>query len=90
MTELAETREREVKQMCVDTAKLRGKITERGLTQRDLAQQIGMDASTFSRKMAANGVAFTIGQMHRITDILALTGEEAANIFLCKNSHLCE
>lgn len=31
---------------------LRGKLKERGVTQQELAQKIGMDSSTLSRKLA--------------------------------------
>ena len=72
--------------MHVDIAKLRGRIVEKGLTQEVLAEQLGIDNSTFSRKMKTNGVAFTIGQMHQIAELLSLSGEEAADIFLQENS----
>ena len=72
--------------MYVDTAKLRGRIVEKGFTQETLAEQLGIDNSTFSRKMKANGVAFTVGQMHQIAKLLALSGKEAADIFLQENS----
>lgn len=68
--------------MKTDMHKLRGKIVERQLTQEEFAALIGMDASTFSRKMRANGLAFTVGQMHKIVDILALSHDEATQIFL--------
>lgn len=61
---------------------LRGKITEKKITHEELAKKIGIDPSTFSRKMKSDGVNFTVGQMHRIVDALALTPSEAASIFL--------
>ena len=61
--------------------KLRGKIIEKRLTQEELANHIGMDSSTFSRKMKADGLAFTVGQIHRIVATLEMTPEEAAQIF---------
>lgn len=72
--------------MHVDIAKLRGRIVEKGFTQESLAEQLGIDNSTFSRKMKTNGVAFTIGQMHQITELLALSCDEAGDIFLQENS----
>ncbi len=68
--------------MRTDMDKLRGKIAERRLTQEEVAARIGIDASTFSRKMKANGLAFTVGQMHKIVDTLNISGEEAKQIFL--------
>lgn len=72
--------------MHVDIAKLRGQIVEKGFTQESLAEQLGINNSTFSRKMKTNGVAFTIGQMHQIAELLALSCDEAADIFLQENS----
>lgn len=69
---------------------LRGKIIERGYTQQYVAQQIGIDKSTFSRKMQSSALDFSIGEMYRIVDMLQLTNEEAQQIFLSDNSHLCE
>ena len=70
----------------VDTNKLRGKMAERRVTQEELARQIGMNAATFYRKMQANGLAFTVGQMHDMVDFLHMSADEATNIFLCNNS----
>lgn len=69
---------------------LRGKMAERKMSPEDMAREIGVDASTFYRKMKADGVTFTVGQMHKIVDVLHLSREEAASIFLWKNSQKCE
>lgn len=61
---------------------LRGKMAERKVGKEELAQKIGVDASTFYRKMKDDGVSFTVGQMHKIVDALNLTHEEATAIFL--------
>jgi len=39
----------------VDVSKLKGKIVERDTTQEELANKIGIDKSTFYRKMKQNG-----------------------------------
>jgi hypothetical protein len=62
--------------------KLRGKFREKRITQEELASRIGMNASTFSRKMKADGLAFTVGQMHKIVEELGITTDEAVQIFL--------
>lgn len=62
--------------------KLRGKIVERGITQEELAVKIGVDASTFSRKMKSLGLSFTVEQVHKIVAELGLTADEATQIFL--------
>lgn len=61
---------------------LRGKMAERKVGKEELAQRIGVNASTFYRKMKDEGVSFTVGQMHKIVDALNLSHEEAAAIFL--------
>lgn len=60
---------------------LRGKLKERGVTQQELAQKIGMDSSTLSRKLASDGLKFTVGDvMHLAT--LNLSANECKSIFL--------
>ena len=61
---------------------LRGKMAEKRVGKEELAEKIGVDASTFYRKMKDDGVNFTIGPMHKIVDVLGLTREEATSIFL--------
>lgn len=61
---------------------LRGKMAEQNISKEELAKKIGIDSSTFYRKMKNNGNSFTVGQMHKIVEILKLTHEEAAAIFL--------
>lgn len=73
--------------MQMNTAKLKGKMVERGYSSETLAKAIGIDTSTFYRKMKAQGIMFTLGQMQGMTKILNLTREEACDIFLCQNSH---
>lgn len=65
---------------------LRGKIREHGLTQGDVATKLGMDSSTFSRKISSDGLKFTVGEMHSIADVLHLNSEECRDIFLPENS----
>lgn len=72
--------------MQVNMDKLRGKMAEKNIGKEELAKKIGVDASTFYRKMKDEGVSFTIGQMHRIVDELGLSREEATTIFLWQNS----
>lgn len=68
--------------MATNMQLLRAKIVERNLTQEKLAKAIGVDSSTFSRKMQSSGLSFSIGEMHKIAEILELSGEEAKAIFL--------
>ena len=68
--------------MHVDIAMLRGKIAERGMTQEKLAQAMSIDKSTLSRKMKSEALDFSVGEMHRIVEILGLSKAEAGEIFL--------
>lgn len=61
---------------------LRAKIVERGTTQERVAEQMGIDASTLSRKIQAQGLSFSIGEMHKLANILQLSSSEASAIFL--------
>ena len=65
---------------------LRGKMAERRVTREEMARLIGVDASTFYRKMKSEGTSFTVGEMHKIVEVLNLTPDEASAIFLWKNS----
>lgn len=73
--------------MTVNVNRLRGKLVEARTTQDAVARAIGIDRSTFSRKMKANGSTFTIGEIHKIIDTIPLTAAEAIDIFLCSKSH---
>ena len=67
--------------MRVDTELLRRRIAARGKTKEAVANEIGVDYSTFARKMKCDGLAFSIGQMHKIVEILDLSAEDASRIF---------
>lgn len=61
---------------------LRGKMAEKHISKEELAERIGVDTSTFYRKMKCEGTKFTVGQMHKIVDVLQLSKDEAISIFL--------
>ncbi|WP_353180455.1 helix-turn-helix domain-containing protein [Delftia acidovorans] len=63
-------------------SKLRGKIVEAGTTQEAVADQVGINRSTFYRKVKAEGVSFTIGEIHKIANAINLTQQDAIEIFL--------
>lgn len=72
--------------MRVDIARLKGAIVTKGMTQGEFSEVMDIDQATFSRKLKALGIGFTIGEMHKIVDILELSADEAKNIFLVENS----
>ena len=68
--------------MSTDMRKLRSRMDEMNLSPEEMARKIGVDPSTFYRKVKTEGLNFTVGQMHKIVDVLNLSKEEAAAIFL--------
>jgi DNA-binding Xre family transcriptional regulator len=62
--------------------KLNGKIVEMGMTKEGLAESIGIDRSTFFRRLKNNKLL--LSDAHRICEALQLTKEDAINIFLGK------
>ncbi len=66
----------------VKTAKLRGTIVEKSTTQEAIADLIGIDRSTFYRKMKNDG-NFNLKEAKDIKVALNLTNEEAiVNFFV--------
>ena len=72
--------------MRVNKAKLKGKMAENEITQGEFCKMLGMTPSTFWRKAKSGYLMFTVGEIHKMADILHLTGAEAADIFLSDNS----
>jgi predicted transcriptional regulator len=70
--------------MQVDVELLREKITEKKLTIEKLSNLIGIDASTFYRKIKANGETFTVKEMFAIIEILDISKKEAEKIFFAQ------
>lgn len=64
----------------VNVNKLKGLIVERNTTQENVANAIGIDRSTFYRKMKKGG-DFSIKEAQLITESIPLTNEEAIEIF---------
>lgn len=63
------------------TQMLRGKIVEAGTTIEALAAAIGMNRSTFHRKLKAKGNTFTVEEMNNMVKVLNLNKEDAIAIF---------
>lgn len=72
--------------MQVDVSALKKSISEKGMTQESVAKAIGVDASTFIRKMKSEGLSFSIGQMHKLVDVLSISKDQATAIFFSENS----
>lgn len=67
--------------MVVNVQRLKGKIVEKDNTQESVADAMGMNRSTFYRKMKNGGNGFTVGDIHKMIICIPLTKEEAVDIF---------
>lgn len=65
----------------VNIQRLKGKIVEKGFTQKDLAKFIGIDRSTFYRKIKNKGQKFNIDEVGKIISTLNIDKEDAIDIF---------
>lgn len=70
----------------VKVDKIRGRIAELNTTQEAIADEIGMDRTTFYRRMSSQGLKFTIGEIKRLVIALDLSHDEAIDIFLSEMS----
>lgn len=70
--------------MHVDVNRLKGKVVERGLTGEKMAKSIGVDQSTYYRKIGEGGGSFTIAQAIAISNILSLSEKERTDIFFAE------
>lgn len=67
--------------MGINVQKLKGRITEEGLSQGNVATLIGIDRSTFYRKMKDGGKTFDIEEVNKIVEVLSLNKDETISIF---------
>lgn len=66
----------------MNTAKLKGKMRENGMSQEEMAKRLGVALSTLNRKLQVQeGDNFTVGEANKIYRILDLTSDEAVAIF---------
>lgn len=65
----------------MNTQMLRGRIVEANTTQEAIADTIGMNRSTFYRKMKKQGNTFTVEEMNKIVKSIPLNKEDAISIF---------
>lgn len=72
--------------MRTDVKRLKESANQKGLNFETIATRIGVNKSTFYRKINSKGEKFTIGEIHRMVEVIPLTKEEAVSIFLAENS----
>lgn len=69
--------------MAINTVKLEELIDERS-SKIQVAKQIGIDRSTFYRKIKGKGKGFSIDEAQKIVEAVPLTNQEAIEIFFGK------
>lgn len=69
----------------MNSQKLKAIIVEHYKTQDDIAKAIGIDRSTFYRKMAHD--TFSVNEANRIIKAVPLTMEEAVQVFFYPQCH---
>ncbi len=69
----------------INVNKLKGKIVERGLNISEFSKDIGMNKSTFYRRLSEKGETFSIKEVNKMCSVLNLTSEEATAIFFIGN-----
>lgn len=67
--------------MEVNIRAIQERASELKLSSAEIAEMLGMDQSTYYRKIAKGGCAFTVEQAAKLVDILKLTETEAITIF---------
>ena len=60
---------------------LKGQMKEKGVSVQEAAEAVGVDQSTFYRKLERQGENFTIIQAQRLVNFLGLSAEDACEIF---------
>lgn len=65
----------------VNVKKLKEKMREKGWNVEKLSKVIGIDKSTFYRKLNNNGLEFTVKEVDMIAKNLKLTYDEVNDIF---------
>lgn len=70
----------------MNTLKLIQIIKEKGFTVSDVAEGVGINKSTFYRKINSDvNCGFTVKEANKIVDFLNLTKDEANDIFFAPN-----
>lgn len=65
----------------VNVYKLKGKIVEKRMSIEELSEKMGMNKSTFYRRLNEGGVNITIEEADLIAQILNLSSKEVDEIF---------
>lgn len=65
----------------ININKLKKEITKKNLSIEELSEKIGIDKSTFYRRLEYNGKKFTIEEVIKISKVLNLDRKKVDDIF---------
>ncbi len=66
---------------CIDKELLKRKAKEKNTTLDGLAVDLDIDRTTFYRRLRTNKL--TVGDIHKIVEVLDFTPDETIAVFLC-------
>lgn len=67
--------------MAIAVSEVKHRIASAGLTVAMVAEKLGIDESTYYRKMSNKGDTFTVRQIQELKNLLDLSSTEAREIF---------
>ena len=68
----------------INTLKLKAKLKEKNLTQEEVANRLGINPSTFNKKINNEiGETLTIQEATNLKNILEITNKDMVDIFFC-------
>lgn len=66
----------------MNVQKIKGRMTEMEITGAQMAKELGMDTSTYYRKMKDNGDDFNVANLYIFKRVLCLSDKEALDFLL--------
>lgn len=77
-------------EMKTDISKLRVKMFEKGETIKSMAKKLGVNRDTFGRWLKQDGLPIEISMVHRIAEILDLSGTDILDMFFIEGEDECD
>ena len=68
----------------VNTDRLKSALQDRNITIEQASEHIGINPSTFYRRISRNGEKFTVSEVGKLADLLKLDSETMNGIFFDK------
>lgn len=74
----------------MNTEKIKERMKEKGISPAVMSKEMGMNVSTWYRKMQKDGDGFSVIDLLVFKRVLELTGEQALDFLLDEKPHKCE